>query len=181
MSHYNLALIGFGNVGKAFARLLMEKQHELLARYNLTFAVTGIATSRHGCAIDHGGLDLERALVFPDIGELSTQPVKFSSPAFDFIRSSGADLYQLNTDSSLINSATTNSGNRPILAIEVGDDGAIYAGNLTDDAQSTGRSFHLYLWTTEVFRFFQECLLCSHRAFQMVLKNSQYQNFLRFD
>lgn len=60
---------------------------------------------------------------------------------------SGADLYQLNTDSSVINSASTNSGNRSILAIEVGDDGAIYAGNLTDNAQAGARSLRLYLWT----------------------------------
>jgi homoserine dehydrogenase len=92
MSHYNLALIGFGNVGRAFAKLLLRKQGELRAHYNLTFAVTGIATSRHGCAIDHGGLDLERALAASDLRELSTQPVKFSIPALDFIRNSGADI-----------------------------------------------------------------------------------------
>ncbi len=92
MSHYNLALLGFGNVGRALARLLLRKQDELRARYNLTFAVTGIATSRHGCAIDHSGLDLERALATPDLGELSTLPIQFKSPALDFIRSSGADV-----------------------------------------------------------------------------------------
>jgi homoserine dehydrogenase len=92
MGHYNLALVGFGNVGRAFARLLLRKQEELRARYNLTFAVTGIATPHHGCAIDHGGLDLERALEVSDLRELSTLPLQFSSPALDFIRSSGADV-----------------------------------------------------------------------------------------
>ena len=48
MSHYKLALLGFGNVGRALARLLQSKQTELLQRYNITFDVTGIATGRHG-------------------------------------------------------------------------------------------------------------------------------------
>jgi homoserine dehydrogenase len=92
MRHYNLALLGFGNVGRSLAQLLLRKQDELRTRYNLTFAVTGIATSRHGCAIDHDGIDLERALSTPDLGELSVFPLKFSSPALDFIRSSSADV-----------------------------------------------------------------------------------------
>lgn len=92
MSHYNLALLGFGNVGRAFARLLLRKQAELLLRYNLTFSITGIATSRHGCAIDHDGLDLERAMAVSNLDELSTRPVKFTSPALDFICNSGADV-----------------------------------------------------------------------------------------
>lgn len=92
MSHYNLALLGFGNVGRAFARLLLQKQAELLLRYNLTFSVTGIATARHGCAIDHDGLDLDRALAVSNLDELSTRPVKFTRPALDFIRNSGADV-----------------------------------------------------------------------------------------
>ncbi len=92
MSHYNLALLGFGNVGRALAHLLLRKREELLAQYNLTFAVTGIATARHGCAIDHGGIDLERALAASDLSELSSQPIKFQNPALAFIRSSGADV-----------------------------------------------------------------------------------------
>jgi homoserine dehydrogenase len=92
MRHYNLALIGFGNVGRSLAQLLLRKQDELNARYNLTFAVTGIATAHHGCAIDHDGINLERALSTPDLEELSAFPLKFTSPALDYIRSSGADV-----------------------------------------------------------------------------------------
>ena len=68
MPHYNLALLGFGNVGRALARLFMKKQTDLLQRYNLTFTVTGIATGRHGAAIDLDGLDLERALTIVETG-----------------------------------------------------------------------------------------------------------------
>lgn len=47
-----LALIGYGNVGKAFARLL-EKQRSVYP-----FRITGIHTARHGTAIDPRGLPI---------------------------------------------------------------------------------------------------------------------------
>jgi homoserine dehydrogenase len=62
MTHYNLALLGFGNVGRAFARLLLRKRNEMLTQYNLTCQVTGIYTTRHGAAIHPAGLDLVQAL-----------------------------------------------------------------------------------------------------------------------
>ena len=48
-----LALIGYGNVGRAFARLL-EGQ-----RKAYPFRIVGIQTLRHGAAIDPGGLPLD--------------------------------------------------------------------------------------------------------------------------
>ncbi|MGE5221581.1 MAG: homoserine dehydrogenase [Omnitrophica WOR_2 bacterium] len=107
MPHYNLALLGFGNVGRSFARLLLRKQADLLAQYNLTFAVTGIATGRHGMAIDLDGLDLERAVAIVEgkggkgngkesqpVGTLSSQATSGGRPqaALDFIRNCGADV-----------------------------------------------------------------------------------------
>ena len=47
MAHYKLALLGFGNVGQALVNLLLEKQEELKATYDLTFSITGIATGSH--------------------------------------------------------------------------------------------------------------------------------------
>jgi homoserine dehydrogenase len=90
MTHYNLALLGFGNVGKAFARLLLRKQDELLARYNLTFSVTAIATARHGALIDRDGLDLRLVL---EEGLAGSAPVD----AFTFLRNCGADVLFENT------------------------------------------------------------------------------------
>jgi homoserine dehydrogenase len=48
-----LALIGFGNVGKAFARLLVAK------RPVFPFRIVGIATARHGAAFSDRGLPPE--------------------------------------------------------------------------------------------------------------------------
>jgi homoserine dehydrogenase len=45
-----LALIGYGNVGRAFARLLTNK------RSVFPFRITGIHTQRHGTAVDPAGL-----------------------------------------------------------------------------------------------------------------------------
>ncbi len=90
MTHYRLALLGFGNVGKALARLLLAKQEEISSGRNITFTVTGIFTSRHGSAIDPAGIDLEQALEAENISLLSRVPP--SSDGMDFIRQVPADV-----------------------------------------------------------------------------------------
>ena len=98
MSHYNLALLGFGNVGRALARLLWRKQAELQSRYDITFSVTGIATGRHGAAVNPAGLDYIRAAELIEAGEslaiLSTIPIRDNS---DFLRACAADVLFENT------------------------------------------------------------------------------------
>jgi homoserine dehydrogenase len=54
----DLALVGFGNVGRRFARLLAERRDWLALDYDLECRVTGVATKRHGCAFDPNGLDV---------------------------------------------------------------------------------------------------------------------------
>jgi homoserine dehydrogenase len=99
MTRYNLALLGFGNVGREFARLLLRKREELEKERGLSFAVTAIATGSHGAAIDPAGIPLERALAIAESGspfdELSTAPAPENKPAF--IRASGADVLFENT------------------------------------------------------------------------------------
>jgi homoserine dehydrogenase len=98
MSHYNLALLGFGNVGRALARLLWRKQAELQACYDITFSVTGIATGRHGAAVNPAGLDYIRAAELVEAGEslavLSTIPIRDN---FDFLRTCAAEVLFENT------------------------------------------------------------------------------------
>jgi len=99
MRHFKLALLGFGNVGRALARLLERKRGELQAQYGLTFSITAIATGRHGVAINPDGLDLERALQRVEDGqslaELSAQDTPGDMRAF--IRLCGADVLFENT------------------------------------------------------------------------------------
>jgi homoserine dehydrogenase len=94
MTHVNLARVGFGNVGRALAVLLMQKRAELEQKYGLTYRVTGIATGRHGAAINPDGLDLTRALELVRDGQslhsLSTLPAPADGLAF--VRAVPADV-----------------------------------------------------------------------------------------
>jgi len=94
MQNIKLALLGFGNVGQAFARLLLRKREALESLYGITFRVTGIATGRHGSAINPDGIDLERALDCMDGGESLTSLSALPEPssALEFIRQCGADV-----------------------------------------------------------------------------------------
>jgi homoserine dehydrogenase len=98
MTHYNLALLGFGNVGRALARLLARKQGELESRYGITFHVTGISTGHHGTAIDPEGLDYVHLAEVVEAGEslskLSKIPVSNNS---EFLRRCEADVLFENT------------------------------------------------------------------------------------
>ena len=77
--HYKLALIGFGNVARALARLLIRKQ-DLLKAQGITFSFTGISTGKHGFAVNPDGLDIQTALELVesgnDISSLSIVPLK---------------------------------------------------------------------------------------------------------
>jgi homoserine dehydrogenase len=62
MVYLDLILVGFGNVGQRFARLLEEKSVRLRGDHDLSWRVVGIATKRHGTAYDARGLDVVKAL-----------------------------------------------------------------------------------------------------------------------
>jgi homoserine dehydrogenase len=57
-----VALVGFGNVGRRFAEQLRGPYAKVLETEGARVRVTGIATARHGFAIDPRGIDLARAL-----------------------------------------------------------------------------------------------------------------------
>ena len=68
MVYLDLVLVGFGNVGQRFARLLEEKSVRLRGDYDLSWRVVGIATRRHGTAYDARGLDVLKALRLAEAG-----------------------------------------------------------------------------------------------------------------
>jgi homoserine dehydrogenase len=93
MSHYRFALLGFGNVGRAFARLLLRKQAELETDHGISFIVTGIATGRHGIALNPDGLDLEKALELVENGQALTPLTQYPVPdPLAFVQAVPADV-----------------------------------------------------------------------------------------
>ena len=94
-----LALLGFGNVGQAFIKLLRQKQGILHTHYKIDSQVVGIATRSHGSAIDPKGLDLEQALIIAQAeGDLSSLSKIADIPdSTTFIQKCGADVLMENT------------------------------------------------------------------------------------
>jgi homoserine dehydrogenase len=94
MKNYSICLVGFGNVGKAFAQLLNRKAKQIRDEFQISFQVTAIATGNHGRAINHEGILLKSALEISvnngSINELSaiSPPGKIQ----DFIALSNADF-----------------------------------------------------------------------------------------
>jgi homoserine dehydrogenase len=91
---YRLALIGFGNVGKNFARLLERKKARLKKNYGIEYRIVAIATGAHGLAIDPRGLNPKKVLAHLEkggsLGELHRG--KALRGVVDLIEQSGADV-----------------------------------------------------------------------------------------
>jgi homoserine dehydrogenase len=66
--HADLVLVGFGHVGRRFARLLDEQRERLAADHGLTCRIVGISTRRHGVLFDSDGVDVLPALLQVEAG-----------------------------------------------------------------------------------------------------------------
>lgn len=64
-----LVLVGFGNVARRFVRLLDERRDRLGREYGLNCRIVGIATRRHGCLVDPGGIDGDLAAAIVSSGD----------------------------------------------------------------------------------------------------------------
>jgi homoserine dehydrogenase len=62
MKQYNLCFLGFGNVGRALARLLAAKSAELRDQYGIDFRITGVASRRIGWLAATDGFDVATLL-----------------------------------------------------------------------------------------------------------------------
>lgn len=103
MKHYRLCFLGFGNVGRALARLLVAKSAELRERYEIDWEITGVATRRigwraSGAAIDvantdqipnKNGFDEWLATARPDVlFETTSLNPETGQPAIDYLKAS---------------------------------------------------------------------------------------------
>jgi homoserine dehydrogenase len=99
MPHFNLALLGFGNVGQALAQLLIRKQNDLANQHEITYTVTAIGTGHHGTALNPDGIDLHQAISLMNSGStldtLSTHTIPGGS--LDLIKNCNAEVLFENT------------------------------------------------------------------------------------
>jgi homoserine dehydrogenase len=99
MTVFHLALVGFGNVGRALARLLLGKRDTLAREFGIEWRVVAIAARRAGAAIHPGGIPLDQALEAVESGSslspLSDRPTPATMD--EFIRTCGADVLFENT------------------------------------------------------------------------------------
>jgi homoserine dehydrogenase len=93
-SRLRLALVGFGHVGRRFATHLLGPYAPVLEECGVRPEVTGIATRRHGAALDPRGLDLRRCLDLVRAGR-KLEPLHRGAPVSsvaEFIRRVEADV-----------------------------------------------------------------------------------------
>lgn len=72
MKKYRIGFIGFGNVGRALARLFVSKSAELRERYGIEWEITGAATRRMGWRASGDAIDVVKLLSGAD--ETSSVP-----------------------------------------------------------------------------------------------------------
>ncbi|HSG43549.1 MAG TPA: homoserine dehydrogenase [Anaerolineales bacterium] len=148
MTHFKLALIGFGNVARALARLLERKRGLLESQYDITYSITGIATGSHGFAVNPDGLDINKALELVESGE------SISSLSTVDVQDSLSVIQHSNADVMFENSPVNTQTGQPAIdhiksALELGmhvttaNKGPVVHGyrELTDLAESKGKKF----------------------------------------
>lgn len=60
MKTLNLAILGYGNAGRAYGKLLVAKVPEIKEKYGVEVKVTAIATRTKGTLLNRDGVDLEK-------------------------------------------------------------------------------------------------------------------------
>ncbi|MDD3169860.1 MAG: hypothetical protein PHC91_10430 [Eubacteriales bacterium] len=61
MRELKVAMLGFGNAGRAFAELLLNKKEEIKQAYSCDVKVVAIATGSRGSLVNVAGIDLSKA------------------------------------------------------------------------------------------------------------------------
>ncbi len=177
---YKLAFIGFGNVARALAKLIERKSDGLKSKYDIAYSVTGIATGRHGFAVNPNGLDVKEALALvaqgKSISRLSALPIENS---LDVIRLSAADVV---FENSPVNYETGQPAVDHVRAALTAGAHAITANKgtvvhayreLTDLAKSKGRKFMFestVLGGSPMFSTFREAMpLAELKSFKGII------------
>ncbi|MGH2386894.1 MAG: homoserine dehydrogenase [Chloroflexota bacterium] len=163
MTAYRLCFIGFGNVGRALARLLIDQSTRLRDEYGIEWKLSGIASRRLGWLADPAGLDVAALLD----GSMPVAPAYEAGDVAHWLPAARADvLFEMSS----LNAAT----GQPAIsylqaALQHGahavtaNKGPIVHGYraLRDLAASTGKSFRFESTVMDgapIFSLFRSCL-----------------------
>src|SRR4029079_865191 len=86
MKEYRLCFLGFGNVGRALARLVVAKSTELNEKHNIVWKITGVATRRLGWRSQLNGFDVNGLLAGTD------ESYEVQDDLEDWLRASAPDV-----------------------------------------------------------------------------------------
>jgi len=181
--NYKIAFLGFGNVGRALAELLLRKRAELKSRYDIAFTLTGVSTARHGSVVKANGMDLSGALDLVRTGRsLSLLTTTMVAGPLDFIRRCEADVLFETTPVNYENGQPAIDYAR--LALELGkhvitaNKGSVVHAyrELRDLAQAKGRNFFFESTVMDgapVFSLFRSALPAAQlKSFKGILNST---------
>ncbi|MBP7693002.1 MAG: homoserine dehydrogenase [Anaerolineales bacterium] len=162
MKTYRLALLGFGNVGRALAQLLINKAAEVRGIYGADYRITGIAARRLGWLADPAGVDVTAALA----GSMAGQPWD-QGDLSAWLKASQADVLFENT------SMNPQTGQPAISYLRTALEAGVHSvtankgpvvhafGELSSLAQAKGKRFlheAAVMGGTPIFSLFREAL-----------------------
>ncbi len=178
MKQFNVCFLGFGNVGRALARLLMVKSADLSSQYGIECRVTGVASRRLGWLVNEDGFEQSGLTVTGP----SLERVTKANSVFDWLQQAKPDVVfettSLNheTGQPAIDylRAALESGAHAITA----NKGAVVHGydELRELANSVGRQFYFESTVADsapVFSLFRETLPAVNlRGFSAMLSST---------
>ncbi len=166
MKHYNLCLLGFGNVGRALTRLLLAKSADLRDFYDIGWRITGVATRGRGWLSNAEGFEVSSLLTNEPSGDRCALPFR-SAGIGDWLLKAQPDLVFETTS---LNHATGQPAIDYLTAVLKGGSHAITANKgavvygydeLNELAVSAGKRFFFeatVLDSAPVFSLFREAL-----------------------
>src|ERR1700677_1554194 len=89
---HNLCFLGFGNVNRTLAQLLLDRESKLRDRHGISFRITGIATRSLGWIADPNGLDPEACVARTPWSAKAGSPVEEPSSVHNWLSAARADV-----------------------------------------------------------------------------------------
>ena len=103
MKTIRIIVCGFGNVGRAFVRLIEDKQEDLKNRYGIVPAIQAVVDIGGAAVADVQGLPLDLLREFADTGRAIESMASFGRPGV-----AGVDVLQSTTADVLVEATPTN-------------------------------------------------------------------------